>query len=155
MTHHVIQGYIAVINLYSLCDKSLGSIRCDKDCLLTYRPYVSHSIMFSQAFFLVDLFALLFVFTSNTKLGRQSLIHHGLCILVYIICLLGGRHLPATSQSVMLCEVSNVFLCIRDFLGKKASGVAPQVNVGLFFISFTVFRMVFFPAVLNAHFNTY
>ena len=154
MTHHVIQGYVSILNLFWLCDKSLGSIRCDKECLLTYKPYTSHSIMFSQAYFLVDLFVLLFVFKSNTKLGRQSLVHHGLCILVYIICLLGGRHLPATSQSVMLCEVSNIFLCVRDFMGKKATGLASTVNIGLFFVTFTIFRMIFFPAVLIAHFQT-
>jgi len=155
MTHHVIQGYVSLLNLFTLCDKPLGSIRLYKECLLTYKPYVSHSIMFSQAYFIVDLFVLLFVFKSNTKLGKQSLVHHGLCILVYAICLLGGRHLPATSQAVMLCEVSNIFLCIRDFLGKKAKGLTTNVNIGLFFITFTIFRMVFFPLVLNAHFNTY
>ena len=110
--------------------------------------------MFSLAYFVVDLFLLLKVFKRNTKLGKQSLVHHYLCIFVYILCLLGGIHLPAISQSVMLCEVSNIFLCIRDFLGKKASGLASELNIAAFFLSFTLFRMIFFPAVLYAHFTT-
>tara|TARA_B110000305_G_C19302526_1_gene569869 strand:- start:46 stop:429 length:384 start_codon:yes stop_codon:yes gene_type:complete len=39
-------------------------------------------------------------------------------------------------------------------MGKKATGLASTVNIGLFFVTFTIFRMIFFPAVLIAHFQT-
>ena len=119
---------------------------CDKVCLLTYKPFVSHSIMFSLAYFIIEIFELKFYFKDTTKIGLQILVHHYLCIFVFLVCLFGGRDLPAISHTVMLCEISNVFLNIRDsYLGKDASGLLATLNSATFFITFTLFRVLYFP----------
>lgn len=55
----------------------------------------------------------------------------------------------------MLCEISNVFLNIREtILGKDATGIVPMINSALIFILFTLFRVLYFPLQLNGHFHT-
>lgn len=59
--------------------------------------------------------------------------------------------MPAVSQTVMLCELSNVHLNFRDLLGKNnTSGWAFTNNI-LLFISYTLFRVFYFPIQINAH----
>ena len=61
MVHHVAQVVIAVINITYLCDKVAGQFRCDQDCLLTYKPFVSHAGMITLGYFACDLGFMLFV----------------------------------------------------------------------------------------------
>ena len=145
-THHIIQAYFATLNVLTLCDVPAGQFLCDEQCLLSYKPFVSHSIMFSLAYFIIEIVELKYYFKDTTKVGLQILVHHYLCIAVFVICLTGGYDLPAISQTVMLCEISNVFLNFRDsILGKDATGILPTVNNLLFFVTFTLFRVLYFP----------
>ena len=61
MVHHITQVVIAVINITYLCDKVAGQFRCDRDCLLTYKPFVSHAGMITLGYFACDLCVMLFV----------------------------------------------------------------------------------------------
>ena len=61
MVHHIAQVIIAVININYLCDKVAGQFRCDRDCLLTYKPFTSHAGMITLGYFACDLCVMLFV----------------------------------------------------------------------------------------------
>ena len=111
--------------------------------------------MFSLAYFIIEIIELKYYFKDTTKIGLQILVHHYLCIFVFLVCLFGGRDLPAISQTVMLCEISNVFLNIRDsILGKDATGLIATLNSAMIFITFTLFRVLYFPLQLNGHAHT-
>lgn len=51
----------------------------------------------------------------------------------------------------MLSEISGVFLSIRQMIGKETKGTFAFVNNILFFLSYTVFRMLHFPFCLRNH----
>ena len=154
ITHHVIQIGLTGVNLLYLCDIPFGQLKCDHDCLLTYRPFVSHAIMFSLGYFIFDAFLLVFYFDDGSKTTKQLLIHHSLCTMVFMCCLVGGKHLPGLSHTVMLCEISNIFLNMREFFGKDAPGMRPAVNNLLLFVAYTIFRVLYFPLMFSAHFRS-
>merc|ERR1719327_303540 len=62
--------------------------------------------------------------------------------------------MPALSQTVMLCELSSVHLIVRDLLGRKSNGSLATTNSIMLFISFTLFRTLYFPLQINGHFST-
>ena len=102
--------------------------------------------MFSLAYFVIEIIELKFYYKDTSTITFQILVHHYLCIVVFLVCLFGGRDLPAISQTVMLCEISNVFLNIREsYLGKDATGIVAALNSALIFITFTLFRVLYFP----------
>ena len=108
--------------------------------------------MWSIGYFAVDLFCLLFILDDiKTSLGKQTLAHH----ILACFCILGGMYNghadPLLAQACMLSEISGVFLSIRRFLGKNASGTFALVNNILFFLSYTIFRIVHFPFCLRNH----
>lgn len=60
----------------------------------------------------------------------------------------------ALSQSVMLCEISTLFLNIRYSIGKDAEGIFPLINSTCLFLAFTFTRVLYFPMHINAHFQS-
>merc|ERR1712127_217236 len=74
--HHIFQAYLAVLNMLYLCDIPFGQFMCDETCLFSYKPLVSHSIMFSIGYFIYDLALIVFVIKDFTILGKQLIFHH-------------------------------------------------------------------------------
>ena len=95
--HHIIQAVVATMNVMTLCDIPAGQFLCDEQCLLSYKPFVSHSIMFSLAYFIIEIVEIKYFFFDSSKITAQILVHHYLCIFVFLVCLCGGRDLPAIS----------------------------------------------------------
>lgn len=150
--HHLTQVIIAIINILYLCDKVGGQFRCDSRCLLTYKPFVSHAGMFTLGYFAYDLIIILFVVRDKSAVTQQLIIHHVVSSLTFSFSLIEGKHLVALSQSVMLCEISTLFLNIRYSMGKDAEGLFPTINSTCLFLSFTFTRVTYFPMHINAHF---
>jgi hypothetical protein len=71
-----------------------------------------------------------------------------------MMALAGGMHMPQGTHLTMVCEVSQVFLNIRNTLGKHSKGILPLLNNVMFFISYTIFRVVFFFILIVSHFKS-
>ena len=54
----------------------------------------------------------------------------------------------------MLCELSSIHLTIRELLGRKAKGTFATANAIMLFVTFTIFRICYFPIQINAHLQT-
>ena len=110
--------------------------------------------MFTLGYFAYDLVIILFVVRDKSAVTQQLIIHHVVSSLTFSFSLIEGKHLVALSQSVMLCEISTLFLNIRYSMGKDAEGLFPLVNSTCLFLSFTFTRVTYFPMHINAHFQS-
>jgi hypothetical protein len=78
---------------------------------------------------------------------------------VFSLCLfsagvLGGRHMPVFSQICMICELSQIFLNIRNILGKNNNSLIASVNKVLFFVSYTFLRVIGFPYLIWVYYES-
>lgn len=62
--------------------------------------------------------------------------------------------MPLVTHVAMGCEFSQIFLNLRNTIGKKATGLIPLVNNLCFLGSYTAFRMVLFPLLIVIHFKS-
>ena len=147
--HHVGCFTFGIINLFFICNNKLDSLLADETCLLTYKPFYSHTGFWSLSYFFFDLFMMVFVMKdTHTPLAKQTLLHHFLAISCILFGNLEGFAMSKLSQMAMICEISQIFLNIRNSLGKNSNSKLAFVNNIVFFLAFTVFRMLYFPFVL-------
>lgn len=105
-----------------------------------------------MGYFAYDLVVMLAVVGDRSIVTKQLIVHHIISSLTFTFSFVEGRHLVSMSQSVMLCELSTLFLNIRFNMGKKAEGLFPFINSVCLFLSFTFTRILWFPLLINAHF---
>ena len=152
--HHFIVIFFAFVTLLTQCEKPFGYIRFDEQCLRTYKPIYSHVIVYSFAYQVYDMLIQIVLLQDFTPLGIQSYIHHIATIVCFMLALSGGMHMPQGTHLTMVCEVSQVFLNVRNaYFGKHATGTMPLINNILFVVSYTIFRMMFFPILIISHFK--
>ena len=137
-----------MITVLKLGEYPLAVFYADPLTLRTYRPFYSHSLMFSLAYFFNEIWLMLFVFKWEGAYTMQSVAHHCVTIFAGFMVQMVGRALPMTSQCSFLCEFSMFFLGIRTIMGKNATGGLAMVNQFLFFLSYTVFRIVMWPFLM-------
>ena len=123
--------------------------------MVTWRNYYAYAITWSIGYFTYDIFMMLFVFEWGGSFFIQSICHHimassfGVVIMRY-----GGQAIPICFQVSMLCEWSMIFLNVRTFLGKKATGTLPLLNNICFFGSYTIFRVIMWPILAYHTYNS-
>lgn len=62
--------------------------------------------------------------------------------------------MPKLNVIVLLCELSTIFLHIREIKDKATwKGLFATLNTGIFFICYTMVRVVLFPFAIYAHFK--
>ena len=72
--------------------------------------------------------------------------HHIVSILGIVCGLIGGYNQVIGVAGVLLCEISSIFLSFRGMqLDKKATDCFSVTNQLLFFLTYTIFRIIFFP----------
>jgi hypothetical protein len=72
--------------------------------------------------------------------------HHLIATGMFVASNACGIFVCKLSQLTLLCELSNVFLCARGFFGTKDwTGPLANLNNILFFLSYTVTRVLLFP----------
>lgn len=119
--HHLGCFIFGIINVFFICDNKLDSLLADETCLLTYKSYYSHTAFWSMSYLCFDLVVMfLIIKDTDTTLGRQYLIHHILGISCILFGNLAGFAMSKLSQMAMLCEISQIFLNIRNSLGKNS-----------------------------------
>ena len=62
--------------------------------------------------------------------------------------------MPHLTHTAMICELSQIFLNLRNVMGKGATGLIPLVNNLCFFTTYTLFRVTLFPWLIVAHFQS-
>lgn len=74
------------------------------------------------------------------------MLHHIMAISGFGLALFAGYGMPGVSNASLLCEFSNIFMCMKDMFTKQTRnsfwGIVVQV---CFFISYTIFRFIMFP----------
>lgn len=88
-----------------------------------------------------------------SPLGKQNIAHHVITWICFLCAWACGRNFLMESHICMLCEMSQIFLNLRNVLGKNATGLIPMINMALFLITYTLFRIVLFPALIVMHFR--
>ena len=79
------------------------------------------------------------------------IVHHVLVISSAVMALFAGYSMPMECQLAMLAEGSNIFLNHRTILGKKNTSNLALINNVLFFVSYTVFRILYLPTLIREH----
>ena len=79
------------------------------------------------------------------------IVHHVLVISSAVMALFAGYSMPMECQLAMLAEGSNIFLNNRTILGKKNTSNLALINNVLFFVSYTVFRILYLPTLIREH----
>lgn len=88
-----------------------------------------------------------------STLGKQNIAHHIITWICFSCAFACGRNFIMESHLCMLCEMSQIFLNLRNVLGKNAAGIIPMINMALFLLTYTLFRIVLFPSLIVMHFR--
>jgi hypothetical protein len=93
--HHLFCFIFGVFNVFLMCDSPWGLFTADEECLLTYKPFYSHTGIWSMSYLTFDFLLILFL-TKDYKsdLGKQTLAHHILAISCIGIGNLAGYAMP-------------------------------------------------------------
>jgi len=120
---------------------------------MEYVPLTSMMVVFTLSYFAYDYLVMKFIVkNSETDLGKQHKVHHIICILLAIFALGSGMMLPKLFCIAMMCESSMIFLNYRNMLGKNNwKGTLSMINSVVFFLTYTVFRIVLFPILIYSH----
>jgi hypothetical protein len=54
----------------------------------------------------------------------------------------------------MICELSQIFLNIRNILGKNNNSLIASINKVLFFVSYTFLRIIGFPYLIWVYYES-
>jgi len=151
--HHVVASTCVLYTIFYMCDYPFAMFNGDEMCLRTYKPFYSHLGAFTCGYFVYDLFMQLCVYQDFSPLGYQNIAHHCLTWMSFVSCWIAGHNTPMQSHITMICEFSQIFLNIRNTIGKKSTGTLPLINNLCFFFAYTLFRVIMFPILLGVHFQ--
>ena len=136
------------------CDRPFGVLLFDEKCLRTYKPIFSHVVVFSFAYLVNDGFMQIFFYQDFSLLGQQNIVHHFVSFVCYFCALKGGHSMPMLTHVAMTCELSQIFLNIRNVIGKESTGLFPLINNLVFFFTYTLFRVILFPWLILAGYQS-
>lgn len=154
--HHVITCVTAVYTLFIMPpqDPPMRFLFSPNKQNLDYYPITSQQCMFTLAYLVYDLFLQTIVIEDFSQLGYQQHFHHVFASTILVVGCLGGMHQPKLMVVVLMCELSTIFLHIREIKGKTTwKGIFATLNTGIFFICYTLVRVVLFPFAIYAHFK--
>lgn len=147
LVHHLIASFFGLRTAWRCGVTPL--LTGEDSCFGVYRPEYSLSLMVTVGYFLHDLTIYLFLSKDFSALGMQSIYHHIAGTISFLLGVYVGADLPLVFQVVTGTELTNIFLIIRDRIGKEKEGktVFATVNVLMFVLSYTILRMVMCPAL--------
>lgn len=77
------------------------------------------NILISIAYMTVDYITINRWIEHHTILNKQTLLHHVLAISGFGLALITGFGMPGVSNASLLCEFSNIFMCLKDMFTKE------------------------------------
>ena len=109
------------------------------------KGYVYNTLI-SIAFLTVEFFQYKILIKNPTKLHKQTMLHHIMAVSGFSLSMVAGYGFVGLSNASLVCEFSSIFLNFKDMFTKDTrNSCIGQVNQFLFFLSFTVFRVIMFP----------
>ena len=85
---------------------------------LDYYPFTSIATMFTIAYMIFDFSTQTFWLKDFSPLGKQHMCHHILATYIGLSGCIAGQHMPKLFVAALICELSSVFLFIREINGK-------------------------------------
>lgn len=150
-----------MIGIVYLCSNLLINWECPYDkelslpwlnnkmCSLHVEKQAVRNLLFSYAYFVVDMFVLVFYVRQWDTLSVQTMQHHVIIIVGFGFTFYYGYAQFWYGNIGMLCEISSVFLNYRSMFSKEEmNNTFPMVNQLLFVLFFTFFRIILFPYII-------
>jgi hypothetical protein len=154
--HHVVVTWAGIYTLFFMPPQTpiMALLISPTKENLTYYPLNSQMMMFIIAYMVFDFLVQMFIVKNNTPLGKQYYVHHVVVCFIAILALLMGMAMPKLFQLSMLCELSTLFINLRDIIGKKEwKGFLANVNAVCFIVTFTLIRVLMFTILIYSHFK--
>lgn len=151
--HHAIVIPCILYTIFNMCDRPFAMFQGDEMCLRTYKPWYSHLITVTFAYFFYDLLVQIFLTKDTSPLGKQNVAHHCITWVCFATALFGGYNMAMQAHISMICEFSQIFLNLRNALGKNSAGALALINSVAFFAAYTLCRIVLFPLLIVIHFQ--
>lgn len=157
IVHHLVVSFYSLYLMYNSCSGGPaeapfysydGSFSWWKNpiCMMQIDEGYVYNIVISMAFMFVELYILKFQIQKPNKLQKQTICHHIIAITGFFMSMVAGYGFPGLSSAALLCEVSSVFLYMKDMFNKETRNTAPgQIVQILFFICYTFLRVLMFP----------
>ena len=101
---------------------------------------------FTAGYLAYDLYVMHFYIKGSSALFYQSLFHHIISLMGIMAGSYTGYGAPGVGLICLMTEISTIFLNFREMYPKdKLGDTVPSVLKILFFILYTIFRMIGFP----------
>ena len=111
--------------------------------------------MVTTGYLTYDYFIQKYFVKDDSPLGKQMIWHHIVGVNMIVMANIGGYNLPGICNLMLIVEMSTIFINFRSLYDKKDFvKLIPQVLQILFFVSFTVLRMVGIPFALYLLFTS-
>ena len=148
--HHLIINYFVFQSiLYPTCNPSMALAQMrDELCYWTADEIAVRNLMITCGYLTYDFIILLNFYEFKDNFTQQMLKHHfmgasGLFATIYV-----GYSVAGLGNIALTCEVSTLFLNYRSMYSKEELGKpVPMVNQIIFFLTFTVFRVISYPVI--------
>lgn len=152
--HHLLIVIVGVYTLFIIPpqDTFLELLIHPTEQDLDYYPITSLAAVFTVGYLCIDLFTHTVWLKDFSPLGKQNIFHHTLTSIIIMIGLFAGEGYPKLVIVCLLCEISGVFMHLREIKGKHTwRGLGYTINAICFFFSFTLVRIVMFPMIINSN----
>jgi hypothetical protein len=142
--HHILITSFTVYNHFNLsCDWYNDDV-----CMLTPFPNFRRSIMFTTGYLVYDFIVIVFI-CEHTNLTMQMVFHHIIGTTGCWIGMHAGYGQASIGTTSLMMEVSTIFMNYRTMLSAENVGrTITDVNQILFFLTFTVFRIILMPYLI-------
>ena len=151
-THHFLICSIATYTMcHSECENAYNFIFIyDPVCFYTLDNGCVVSSLITSGYLTYDYILYRFFMDQKDPVNQQTMWHHIIGTSGLFCGLYTGFGIPTIANCAMFCELSTIFLNYRSMYTKEElNSTVPLINQIMFFITFTVIRIMIFP-ILSA-----
>lgn len=108
-----------------------------------------YACCFTVGYLIYDCYYQLYWVLDPDHMTTQYIFHHVLSISTFVVSLLSGHYFVGVAASSLVCEISSVFLLFKLMASdQKSNSPLAILNQVMFFLSFSIIRMYFFPKLM-------
>lgn len=117
-------------------------------CMLQPSRTMTYGVCFSIGYLFYDIYYQAYQVQMKDPMIPQMIAHHVLAIVALVVALLSGYDMIGVAAGFMMCEISSVFLTFKSMTNEKnRNSPLAVLNQITFLITYTMFRIIFFPAL--------
>lgn len=147
-THHLTIFLTAIwVMCNSECEGAYPFIFLyDPVCFYTQDNLCVKSVLVTCGYLTYDFILYRFFMDQKDPLNRQTIWHHIVGTSGLFCALYTGYGLPSVANVALICELSTIFINYRSMYSKEQlNATLPLINQIVFFITFTLIRVILFP----------